>query len=285
MDDIKEQLFKLKELYQSGLISDEVYHERQRKLTDQYTSKPQDHYNTNLAKFEVSYSEEESRQTTTQNRDFNVYDPVIAAEMAKDRTNIAEPGVPGAPEVGVPTYQQNEKEDPCHCLAVLTKPVRKNFGVPDWGCGSWCAWIGLMLFGSIGYVVLGAIAYLVFFSTPINDVPFFSSDGETFAWIAVGQSAYGVLAVGQFAVGFITVGQITFGVINLSQVGIGLLFSVSMATAGWGGVIGMVAFGGYSIAGIITFGCMRSHHTMLGLQVLWPFFAKKKKLYSTCDEC
>jgi len=107
---------------------------------------------------------------------------------------------------------------------------------------------------------------------------FFATNG-TFAWISIAQSAHGVIAIGQFATGFITIGQVTFGVFNLSQVGIGLLFSVSMATAGFGATVAGVAFGGYNIASGFAVSLIRTHFST-GVHVLHPFFSKDKKIYS-----
>ncbi len=75
-------------------------------------------------------------------------------------------------------------------------------------------------------------------------VKLFSTNPDEFAWISVGQLAWGVFAFGQLARGFVAVGQLAIGVVAVGQAAVGVVGG-GMAGAGvlWFAGIGVGARG------------------------------------------
>jgi len=304
--DIDEQLKKLKRLRDEGLIEEQVYRERQMQLVHQYTdvvpthndggySKADDKVETKAdAKSKASsmFRKKSTSLDSTDSADYepkkkkfhfgkhmDMDDPVIAMEMKRKATDTVDEVDPNEGKRCKDFFSNLSVDD-----------LFDDVGVPDWKCWEWTVWVLIVIVVLTGYVVL--IYFLWFIWSQVHTLPWpgFSSDGETFAWVSVGQRAYGFIAIGQFAVGFITLGQMTFGFINISQIGVGALFSVGMCTAGLGGTVGMVAFGGYNIASMLGISLFRTHFSIIGVHALFPFFAKDKKFYSSeclqaCEDC
>lgn len=154
--------------------------------------------------------------------------------------------------------------------------------------GTWTIWTILMIV--LVCAQLGGGAFVGYFlysqipeGTTIASIPAVSTSGE-FAWISVGQRAFGFVAIGQFAFGFITIGQVTLGFINISMVGIGVLFSIGMGTFSAGPVIAMISASGYTIAGMLSFSLTSCRTVILGVHLLHPFYGDSDSMFA-CLSC
>jgi len=234
---MEKELEDLQNLYKNGLITEEVYAQRQQEIMSRGGAAGSYQPNTG----------------------------VVYVTPTPTFTPVTPVHVP--PAVGEPDFPHQVKNGRhkkfIHC------------GCPDWSCGTWflyvIVWMIVLTLQTIG-TVFAVINLINLFND--ENLPFFHSSR---GFIAIGGSATGFIAIGQFATGFITIGQFGFGFINLSMLGVGILASAGMISGSLGISVGMMCIGGYIPAAMFGIATVFVKIALFGMHLIFPLISESDK--------
>jgi len=268
-NNVEKDLAELKELFSKGLISEDIYNQRQMDILQK-------------AKNAKRATAGDIESTSSEGKPYvappvQTYSQPYVTPVIKTQTTYIQPVVPMVsvtpgynPDPGYDDRPVPRSPRKCNCFCDFGCI---DVGTPNWGCGKWTVWVFALLFilaaQAVG-VLIGIVNLITLFSS--GPLTFFSVDDDAKGFIAIGQTATGFIAIGQFATGFLTIGQLTYGFINLSMLGVGILANCSMVGGSIGVSVGILQIGGFIPAAVVGLGLIYVRRAILGVNIIAPFF-------------
>jgi len=277
----EKELTELKDLFTKGLITEDIYNQRQLDILQKTK------YEKQSTAGDSTDSEDKPYVAPTPMPVINTLTPtpviISPPTFVKPLVRVApgynpDPGYnpnPGYnPDPGYDDRPVPRSPRKCNCNTCCECDFSCiDVGTPNWGCSKWFLWVIALLIvvaaQAVG-VIIGIVNLVALFSE--GPIPFFNTDDNAKGFIAIGGTATGFIAIGQFATGFVTIGQFTFGFINLSMIGVGILANVSMVGGSIGFAVGMLQIGGYVVAAVFGVALVYVRRAVFGINIIAPFF-------------